>query len=272
MNTTTEFVSASAIAGMVLSMIVTLLGPIILLIVWKVKKKCSLLPALAGALTFIIAALVLESIPKYFLFADENAVSGYILSHSWAYSLIGALLAGVFEECGRYVTMRFFLKKHSARKDAISYGIGHGGIECVLLIGFGMLSNLMLAFAINNGTIDLLTNGLPADQAAVYESVVVTLTTAGPGMFLWSIWERFFTLIFHISMSVLVFASVKIKGRIYFFPIAVLLHTAVDLFAAFYQFGSLPLAVTELAIAVFSVGTGVLAYRIYSTILQKYSV
>ena len=112
MNTTTEFVSASAIAGMVLSMIVTLLGPIILLIVGKVKKKCSLLPALAGALTFIIAALVLESIPKYFLFADENAVSGYILSHSWAYSLIGALLAGVFEECGRYVTMRFFLRKH----------------------------------------------------------------------------------------------------------------------------------------------------------------
>lgn len=269
MNTTTEFVSASAIAGMILSMIVTLLGPVILLIIWKVKKKCSLLPALAGALTFIIAAMVLESIPKYFLFADENAVSGYILSHSWAYSLIGALLAGVFEECGRYVTMRFFLKKHSAREDAISYGIGHGGFECVLLIGFGMTSNLMLAFAINNGMIALLTNGLPADQAAVYESIVTTLTTAGPGMFLWSIWERFFTLIFHISMSVLVFASVKVKGKFYLFSLAILLHTAIDLFAAFYQFGSLPLAVTELAIAVFSVGTVLLARRVYTCVLSE---
>lgn len=268
MNTTTELVSASAIAGMILSMIVTLLGPVILLIVWKVKKKCGLLPALAGALTFIIAALVLENIPKYFLFADENAVSGYILSHSWAYSLASALLAGIFEESGRYITMRFFLKKYSARETAVSYGIGHGGIECMLLIGFGMLSNLILAFAINGGTMALLTNGLPADQTAAYESAVTTLTTAGFGMFLWSIWERFFTLIFHISMSVLVFASAKVKGRFYLFPLAILLHTAVDIFAALYQFGALPLVIIELCIAIFSVGTALLARRVYTRVLS----
>lgn len=88
-------------------------------------------------------------------------------------------------------------------------------------------------------------------------------------MFLWSIWERFFTLIFHISMSVLVFASVKVKGKFYLFSLAILLHTAIDLFAAFYQFGSLPLAVTELAIAVFSVGTVLLARRVYTCVLSE---
>lgn len=269
MNQTNALVSSGAIVGIILSMIVTILGPIILLIVWKHKKKCGLLPALAGALTFIVAALVLESIPKYFLFAGGNALSAYILSHGWAYGLIGALLAGVFEECGRYVTIRFFLKKYTDKETAISYGIGHGGIECILLIGFGMLSNLMLAFAINGGTLALLTNGLPADQAAAYESAITTLTTAGFGTFLLGIWERIFTMIFHISMSVLVFAAAKDKSRFYFFPLAILLHTAVDIFAALYQFGSLPLIITELCIAVFSTACALFSYRIYSYHLSE---
>lgn len=269
MNQPNALVSSGAIAGMIFAMLVTILGPIVLFIVWKWKKKCSMLPMFAGAVTFIVSALVLESIPKYFLFTGGNALSVYILSHGWAYGLVGALLAGVFEECGRYVTMHFFLKKYTDKETAISYGIGHGGIECILLIGFGMLSNLMLAFAINSGSAALLTNGLPADQAAVYEAIITTLTTAGFGTFLWGIWERIFTVIFHISMSVLVFASAKDKSRFYFLPLAILLHTAVDISPALYQFGSLPLIITELCIAVFSIGTAVFARRVYSYHLSE---
>lgn len=264
MSQTDAFVSSGAIAGIIVSMVVSIPGPVVLLLIWRHKKKCSLLPALAGAVTFIAAALVLESIPKYFLFSAQNSVSAYILSHAWAYGLVGALLAGVFEECGRYVTMRFFLRNHSAKETCISYGIGHGGIECILLVGFGMLSNLMLALAINSGTTALLVNGLPAEQAAVYESAFAVLAASGFGTYLWGIWERIFTMIFHISMSVLVFAAAKIKSKFHFFPLAILLHTAVDIFAALYQFGTLPLFVTELCIAVFSIGTALFAHRVYS--------
>lgn len=281
MNNTNTLVSTSAIAGMILSMAVTLAGPVLLLVLWQVKqrkshfadssrakKEYSLLPALAGALTFVIAALVLESIPKYFLFSGGSAVSDYILSHAWAYALAGALLAGIFEECGRFVTFRFLLKNYQNRETAVTYGIGHGGIECMLLAGMSMISNLMLAVMINHGSLTLLMENLPAEQAAAYDTVIASLTTAGFGMFLWGIWERIFAVLLHISLSVLVFVAAKNKSRFYFFPLAVFLHTLMDIPAALYQFGSLSLAVAEVLIAAFSIGSALLAYRVY----QKESI
>lgn len=264
MNDTNTLVSTSAIAGMVISMLVTLPGPIFLLILWRIKKKCSLLPALAGALTFILFALVLENIPKYFLFSGGSGVSDYILTHAWAYGLIGALLAGIFEECGRFVTFRFILKKHHNRETAVTYGIGHGGIECILIVGMSMISNLMLAVMINNGTLVALMTNLPAEQAAAYDAVVTSLTTTGFGMYLWGIWERIFAMLLHISLSVLVFTAAKDKSKFYFFPVAILLHALMDFPAALYQFGSLSLTVVELLIAAISIGTALLARRVYA--------
>lgn len=266
MNTSTAVVSSSAIAGMIFSMIVTIIGPILLLIIWRVKKKCNLMPALAGALTFIIAALVLESIPKYFLFAAESPVSSYVKGHAFVFAVTGALLAGIFEECGRFVTFRYILKKHEKKETAITYGIGHGGIECILLIGIGMISNITLAFMINGGTTDAIIAALPSDQADVYLSAISTLTASTFGTFLWGVWERIFAMILHIALSVLVFSVSKDKSRFYFFPVAILLHALLDFPAALYQYGVIPLAVTEILIAVLACGSAMLAWREYRKI------
>lgn len=275
MNETATLVSNSAIAAMVISMLVTTLGPIVLLFLWRAKVKKhsknhsaapaanSLMPALAGALTFVIAALVLESIPKYFLFSGTNALSGYILNHAWAYTLTAALLAGIFEECGRYVTMRFFLTKHTAKETAVTFGIGHGGIESILIVGIGMFSNLVLAAMINNGSIAVLTNGLSPEQAALYNTSVAALVSIRPATFLIGIWERIFAVLLHISLSVLVFAAAKMKHRFYFLPLSILLHAFLDVFAGLCQFGVLSVSVTEICIAILSTGCAVFACRVY---------
>lgn len=263
MNDMTALVSPQTIASIIFSMIVTLLGPILFLAVWRIKTKCNLLPALAGALTFIVAALVLESIPKYFLLSGGNPVSDYILTHAFAYGIVGALLAGIFEECGRYVAFRFLLKNHRKRETAITYGIGHGGIECCLIVGMTMVSNLILAVMINNGSLALIMANLPAEQAGIYDSVVESLTTTGFGIFLAGIWERIFAMLLHLSLSVLVFTASKNKSKLYLFPLAVILHALLDFPAAFYQFGILPLAAVEVLIAIISTGCALFAYHIY---------
>lgn len=259
-------VSSGAIGGMIFSMVVSILGPVLLLIVWRLKKKCSLIPAVAGAVTFIVAALILEDIPKYFLFSGTNGVSEYILNHAWAYALTGALLAGIFEECGRFITFRWFLGNHTVKETAVTYGIGHGGIECILLLGVGMISNLSLAFAINSGALTTLIGQLPADQAAAYELIAANLSASTFSLFLWSVWERIFAVLFHIALSVLVFAAVQDKSRIYLFPLAILLHAGLDIFAALYQFGVIGLPVTELLITVLSIACAFFAFRLYRRI------
>lgn len=56
-------------------------------------------------------------------------------------------------------------------------------------------------------------------------------------MYLVSGIERIMAMAFHISMSVLVFAAVKQKGRGWYYPLAIGLHALLDLGAIAYQAG-----------------------------------
>ena len=88
------------------------------------------------------------------------AVLGDVL---WCLGL-GCLLAGVFEEVGRYLAFRFLLKRYTNRRDAVTYGIGHGGIEAILVLGLTAINNIAIAQLVNSGSIETITNGLTGAQ------------------------------------------------------------------------------------------------------------
>ena len=72
--------------------------PVLVFLVWKFKfcRGAKLFPAVVGAVTFVVFAQVLEGVPKAIFFGGGTGVSQYVLTHAWAYTLIGCLLAGVF--------------------------------------------------------------------------------------------------------------------------------------------------------------------------------
>ncbi len=121
------------------------------------------------------------------------------------YIFLLSLSAGVFEELGRYIVMRIFLKKHLSAGDGISFGIGHGGIEAVSLVGI----NYILAFALY-GT--------------------AAFSTASDGLIFSAGCERIFALAIQIALSVMVMLSIKRKKPLWLL-LALVLHTAVDFFS-----------------------------------------
>ncbi len=70
------------------------------------------------------------------------------------YALYGSLAAALFEETGRFIIMKFFMRKLLERQNTLLYGIGHGGIEAILLEGFTSISNKVVLLMINTGKID----------------------------------------------------------------------------------------------------------------------
>lgn len=97
--------SAGTIAGMLISGLFCIIMPIALLIIFKLKnKEISLFPALIGAAMFFAFAMVLEQLLHLIM---RPIVSGSVI----AYSVYGALAAGVFEETGRFIGFKFLLKK-----------------------------------------------------------------------------------------------------------------------------------------------------------------
>lgn len=196
--------------------VIGILIPIITLAIWKKQTKSKIKPAVVGAIIFVVFSQILEGVPKVFLFMGDTVVSRYVLSHAWAYVLAGCLLAGVFEEVGRYVGFRYFLKGYENKKNAITYGIGHGGIECILILGIGAVS-LQVPWLVGYDVFH---------------------------MFL-EVFERILAMTLHIGLSVVVFRAVREK-KIGWLFLAILIHGLFDVPAALYQFGVIGINATEI--------------------------
>lgn len=212
--------------------------PIFVLIYWKRKTKCSLKPVVVGAITFFVFSQVLEGIPKFFLFVNDSAVSNYVWTHAWAYVMAGCLLAGIFEETGRYIALRFVLKKYQNRRDSITYGIGHGGFEAILILGITGIVSIGLSASINNGTFVQSLNGVSGGQLKSSMLQADAIIGYGAIDMVLDVLERILAMALHIAFSIVVFHSVKSRKFLYLF-LAISLHAAVDVPAALFQFGVL---------------------------------
>ena len=135
-----------------------------------------------------------------------------------------ALTAGLFEEVGRYVGYRWLMRREEKTwSKAVMYGIGHGGLESMVLIGaLGLLTllNLIVLSSIN-------LNSLPASQ---HDQVVQQLKalSAQPGWFpLIALWERLWTLPVQVALSVIVLQVFR-RNNIGWLWLAILAHAVVD--------------------------------------------
>lgn len=257
-------IPTSSIAGLLTEGIMVIAIPVILLIVWKKKTKVSLMPALAGIIVFPLFGILLKSIPAYFMLSADNAVSRAMRSNVWLYCIIGGgLLAGIFEEGGRFAAFKFFLKKYRSNRDAISYGIGHGGFESAYL-GLAALSYAATALTVNITGIGSLTAGLDETSVnAFIEQVKAIAATPFYGSAVLGVIERISAITFHISMSVLDFAAARKKKYLPLFPLAILLHTLMNSMVGFVMTGMISTIALECMLAAYSAVIAFLAYRLY---------
>ena len=213
---------------------------------------------LIGAGTFILFALILESIMHQLVLKGPHGES--ILGSTLRYAIYGGLAAGIFEETGRFLSMKFLMKRESSKPlPGVAYGVGHGGAEMLIIFGITMINNLLISALINSGQTDILFSKVPADAATQLQAQLDQLQTLGAGALLIGLWERFSALLLHLGLSMLVWVAVRKGGRwLWLFPAAIVLHAAVDAGAVMLQksVGMVPLEliVTSEAIAIAAAG------------------
>ena len=229
------------------------------LAVWLMRKyRARLSTILIGAGTFIVFALVLESIMHQLVLKGPNGPA--IMGNTLLFAVYGGLAAGVFEETGRFLSMKFLLKKEpSTALPGIAYGIGHGGAEMLIIFGITMISNLVVSALINAGLSGILFAKVPEDAAAQLQAQLNQLQTVGAGTLLIGLWERISALVLHLGLSMLVWVAVRKGGKwLWLFPAAVALHAIVDAGVAMLQksVGMVPLEliVSAEAVAVAAIG------------------
>ncbi|MDR2517098.1 MAG: YhfC family intramembrane metalloprotease [Spirochaetaceae bacterium] len=244
-------ISFLSILCIAVSAAVSFAFPVFLFAVFRKKYGARIRPALAGAAVFVVFALVLEQILHFFVLRSVRPAETPFL-----YILYGILMAGIFEESGRFFAFTLMKKRYgecAPVSAALSYGVGHGGIEAILFGGLVMINNLAAAARINAGTIDTLTGRLEGASLARAESQMRALITTPPWHFLMGGLERVSAMGIHIALSVMVFYAVFGKKRFRLFPLAVLLHAMVTIPAAAMQAGILdrilPVEITVFVLA-----------------------
>lgn len=250
-------VSALSIAGITFSLLVAFALPITLCVFACRKLKAKVSCFFIGCLTFIVFALILEQIFHVVVFSAAGAA---LTGNIWLYGLYGGLAAAAFEETGRFLAMKLFMKKKLSRENALMYGIGHGGIEAILLVGVLYINNMITAIMINTGSFETSLSLLdPSLQETTVQSLSPLWTTPGYHFFIAGI-ERILALLLQICLSVIIYQAVSGKKR--FFLLAFGIHFLVD-FAAVVASNYISILWVELITLVLVAATAFFTLRIY---------
>lgn len=106
--------------------LILLVLPVICVLLWRRRSGAAWVSMVWGAAGFLLFARVLELGVHMVCIISDNPVSRAILGSTPLFVLYGAMMAGIFEECGRYIFLRSVMRKHRTREDLVMYGIGHG--------------------------------------------------------------------------------------------------------------------------------------------------
>lgn len=216
--------------------VISILLPFIFMFVLRKRFKVRWIPFLLGIAVFLIFALILEQIMHVLVLnPGADGTVELISTGPWLYVLYGVFAAGIFEETGRLLAFLITKKHYRDIDSAVSYGIGHGGFEAAAVVGLSMISGIVVALMVNSGS----------DALSALPVATEDLLQSQPWyMYLLAIAERIVAMSLHISLSIIVFCAVMMKGKWWLYPLAIVLHALTNTTAAMMQAGlitSIPL-------------------------------
>lgn len=227
-------VSSTSILSMGISAVICLLFPIVIFLYFRRKEKLNLKPFFIGMIIFFVFTQILEKL-LHMAVIGNNLIPNPIM-----FSIYGALTAGIFEETGRFIAFKMILKNKYEWKDGLAYGIGHGGIEAILIGAIANIQYIIYSGLINSGSFDtILSSKVPASQIGQLNQLKELLIQSNSYAILVGIAERIFAFGIQVALTMVVLYAVRYRKNIYLF-IAILLHALMDIPASLYQTKIIP--------------------------------
>ena len=207
-----------------LSFLLPLFGGILFLLLRRKERLTS--AWLLGTLGFFVPQMVVRT-PLLQLLSPHLA--DLSLAHPLVYGLGLAFTAALFELMGRLTVARL-LKNRLTFRRSLAAGMGHGGIESILIVGIAYITNLYYISLIQSGEFDSLLPLLSQVEGAAeqMETMRQALITTPWWMFLLAGLERLLTMVCHAGLSLLVCYSLHwgkaLKGSL----LCLAAHTVID--------------------------------------------
>ncbi len=245
------------VATVVLIILSVLLPIAVWFFVWR-RTKAGIVNLLVGMAVFFVCFIIA---------IITQSIASLLITSPIVLALVLSLRAGLVEEFARFIAFKFFLKNRKKTSDAVMYGVGHGGMEVLLVFTTAMVSQLMIFMMANSGSLDSFLAASPAQAQALNESLA-TLTQTSPWITSVGLLERVIAMTYHIAASVIVFCAVRQKKWAYL-VLAITLHTLFNFSTVLYTMGLINAWQIEALLAVEVIGIALIALRIAKRFIAK---
>ena len=141
------------IAACIVTLLVGVVLPLVIAAVfaWKRREDGIWRAWMIGAAGFLIPQLVIR--PLFLMALSGTGYAAWAESNPLAYTVVTAFFVALLELAGRCAGAGL-LRKDLTFTQALAAGLGHGGIESIILIGISYVNNLMLLVMLQNGQFD----------------------------------------------------------------------------------------------------------------------
>ena len=163
---------------------------------------------LEGLFVGLAAFIVSQIIHVPLLYGIDWLFSQTAIEQTWSESallllnvVVLGLMSGLCEEPLRWLSFKYLKEEGSSFRSNLMLGAGHGGIESIM-VGFSVIGTAITLILWKNGAVPI-----PIEQMPLMDALVATdwyLALLG-------VFERFCAIILHLSLSSLVWLSVRNK-------------------------------------------------------------
>lgn len=241
-------VSNITITTLLIGGIICFLLPILSFIYIRKKSPKLSGPLIAGVLAFYVFQMIIRIpilqalLPMYSWYQNMPLLTSVIF--------LGGT-AALFETAGRFITIKYILKDRQSYYSGIAHGIGHGGIEAILLVGINYLVYIYFGAMINNGTFDSLLVGQEELIITQFEYIRTFLINVETLPIFLAIAERIMVFIIQIGLSLLVMEGIIFK-KTKLILFAFLTHMALDTLAGILMVNNINIYIIEGIILLFA--------------------
>jgi uncharacterized membrane protein YhfC len=238
-------------------------APIALALWFKRRYALGWRALMYGALIFLMFQ-ILTRIPLVQVISARAAPALKTPLATTLYFVILGLSAGLFESVGRWTGYRWLFRGRLPYdwRHGVAYGIGHGGLESILLVGGASIASLTSAIYTTTSSLKTLEATYSGELLETVLAARKTYETMAWHEPLFGGLERLLTIPFHIAMSLLVLL-VFTRGQRRWLWVAVGLHGLMDVLAVMMaNVWGWPIWDIELAMAVWTAASVWLIVRL----------
>ena len=220
--------------------------PLIAATLWRRRTRALWSSLAFGAAAFVISQLIrLPLLQGLSLLLNPIVRSWEPALLLWINSAMLVITSGLFEEGARWLVISRLAKNVRSWREGVMCGIGHGGIEALLLVGAAVVGAFVMS--LNAPTVLAQLHQLPPEQAAAVQAQLDALGNLRWWEPLLAAWERVAAMVFHVGASLVVLLGVLRRDKRLLLA-AIMLHIGFNAAAVVTLRIAGPLA-TELALS-----------------------